>query len=74
MEKGIGNRQLLKLKADSLSEPEAAEVLEYVSIMELLRDDQSEPLTETIAKLLCEAMIGGPESHRYHIRRDPAKN
>jgi hypothetical protein len=74
MEKGSGNRQLLKRKADTLSELEAAEVLEYIGIMESLRDDQSEPFTETITKLLCEAMIGGPESHRNQIRRDPARN
>ena len=74
MEKGIGNRQLLKLKADTLTELEAAEVLEYIGIMELLRDDQSEPLTEMIAKLLCEAMIGRPQLHPNQIRRDPARN
>lgn len=82
MEKGIVNRQLLKRKADTLSEPEVAEVLEYIGIMEFLRDDQmqflrddqSAALTETIAKLLCEAMIAAPEPRRNQMRRDPAKN
>ena len=60
MDKANANRQLLKHKADTLSESEAAEVLEYIGIMEFLRTDQTDPLTETLAKLLCEAMIGAP--------------
>lgn len=73
VEKATVNRQLLKRKADTLSEPEAAEVLEYIGIMEFLRDDQSDALTETIARLLCEAMIGAPESHQSKISPRPAE-
>lgn len=74
MGKGTVNRQILKCKADTLSEPEAAEVLEYIGIMELLRDEQCESLTETIAKLLGEPKIGAPESTRNQIRRQSARN
>ena len=74
MEKATANRQLLKHKADTLSEPEAAEVLEYIGVMEFFRDDHSDALTETIAKLLCEAMIGAQGSHRSQARRDPPGN
>jgi hypothetical protein len=72
MENGIVNRQLLKFKADTLSEPEAAEVLEYIGIMEFLRNDKNDALTETVAKLLCEAMNGTPESRNQ--TGDPTGN
>jgi hypothetical protein len=74
MEKGIANRQLLKCKADTLSEIEAAEVLEYIGIMESLRAEATDPLTETLAKLLCEAMVGASEFERDQIRRRAIKN
>jgi hypothetical protein len=74
MDKGTGNRQLLKCKADTLSENEAAEVLEYIGIMESLRAEAADPFTETLAKLLCEAMVGASESERDQIRRRAIKN
>ena len=39
----ITKRQVLKHKAESLSEPEIAEVLDYINIMESLRDQASKP-------------------------------
>jgi hypothetical protein len=39
----ITNRQVLKRKAETLSEPEIAEVLDYISIMESLRELASKP-------------------------------
>jgi hypothetical protein len=74
MENVIVNRQLLKSKVDTLCEIEAAEVLEYIGIMESLRDDSSDPLTETLASLLCEAMIGRASFEREQIRRQAIKN
>jgi hypothetical protein len=74
MDKGIANRQLLKCKADTLSENEAAEVLEYIGIMESLRVEAADPLAETLAKLLCEAMVGASEFERDQIRRRAIKN
>ena len=74
MEIASVNRQLLKRKADTLSETEAAEVLEYIGIMGFLRDDTNDPLTETLAKLLCEAMIGAPSAERSRIRSEPIEN
>jgi hypothetical protein len=40
---GINNRQLLKIKADSLSETEIAEVLDYIYIMESLKEQAKKP-------------------------------
>ena len=74
MENVIFNRQALKSKVDTLSEIEAAEVLEYIGIMESLRDDSSDPFTETLAKLLCQAMIGSAGFEREQIRRQAIKN
>jgi hypothetical protein len=55
------NRQLLKGKAETLSDVEIAEVLEYISIMESLREQVKapDPLDELIIRLLSEAMKGG---------------
>ena len=39
----ITNRQVLRRKADSLSEPEIAEVLDYINIMESLREQANKP-------------------------------
>jgi hypothetical protein len=74
MEKVIANRQLLKCKVDTLSEIEAAEVLEYIGIMESLRAEAADPFTETLAKLLCEAMVGASEFESNQIRRRAIKN
>ena len=74
MEKVIVNRQLLKHKADTLSEIEAAEVLEYIGIMESLRAEAADPFTDTLAKLLCEAVVGASEFERDQIRRRAIRN
>ncbi|MEK6304415.1 MAG: hypothetical protein AABO41_27310 [Acidobacteriota bacterium] len=74
MDNAVVNRQLLKRKADTLSEIEAAEVLEYIGIMESLREEPDNPLEETIAKLRCEAMVGLTGFERNHLRRQSSKN
>jgi hypothetical protein len=60
----MNNREVLKQKAETLAEVEIAEVLEYISIMEYLRDQtiRPDPLDEIILKLLSEAVHGGPGS------------
>lgn len=40
---GINNRQALKSKAETLTETEIAEVLDYISIMESLRQQADKP-------------------------------
>lgn len=58
MKNEITARQLLKHKADQLTDSEAAEVLEYINIMESLGEQasMSNPLDEAFLKLLSEAM------------------
>lgn len=68
------NRQLLKSKADTLSESEAAEVLEYIGIMESVREEPNDPLEEMIAKLLCEAMLGPAGFDGNASRRQSTRN
>lgn len=55
-------RELLKSRADSMSETEVLEVLEYIAIMESLRAETSEvdALDNALCKLLWEAL-----SERY---------
>ena len=54
----ITKRQVLKHKADSLSEPEIAEVLDYINIMESLRDQASKPdlFDDELMNLLADAL------------------
>lgn len=54
----ITNRQVLKHKAESLTEPEIAEVLDYISIMESLRDQASKPdlFDDELMNLLADAL------------------
>jgi hypothetical protein len=54
----ITNRQLLKQKAESLSEPEIAEVLDYIHIMEALREQASKPdlFDDELMNLLADAL------------------
>lgn len=54
----ITNRQMLKHKADSLSETEIAEVLDYINIMESLRDQASKPdlFDDELMNLLADAL------------------
>jgi len=52
------NRQVLKHKAESLSEPEIAEVLDYINIMESLREQASKPdlFDDELMNLLADAL------------------
>ena len=54
----LNNRQLLKQKADNLTESEVAEVLEYIRIMESLVEQgmRPDPLDEVMLQLLSEAV------------------
>ena len=54
----ITNRQVLKHKAESLTEPEIAEVLDYINIMESLRDQASKPdlFDDELMNLLADAL------------------
>jgi hypothetical protein len=64
----IMNRQLLKGKAETLSDAEIAEVLEYISIMESVREQVTtpDPLDELIIRLLSDAMKSGLGTHPGH--------
>jgi hypothetical protein len=54
----ITNRQALRRKADTLSEPEIAEVLDYINIMESLRDQANKPdlFDDELMNLLADAL------------------
>jgi len=54
----ITNRQVLKHKAESLSEPEIAEVLDYIHIMESLREQAGKPdlFDDELMNLLADAL------------------
>ena len=54
----ITNRQELKHKADTLSEPEIAEVLDYINIMESLREQANKPdlFDDELMNLLADAL------------------
>jgi hypothetical protein len=58
MEDRITKRQVLKHKAESLTEPEIAEVLDYINIMESLRDQASKPdlFDDELMNLLADAL------------------
>jgi hypothetical protein len=64
------NRELLKAKADSLADNEVQEVLEYISIMESLRDQNSipDPFDEVLLRLLSEAWL------ESYAAKTPVKN
>lgn len=54
----ITQRQVLRLKADTLSEPEISEVLDYISIMESLREQANRPdlFDDELMNLLADAL------------------
>ena len=54
----ITNRQVLRRKADSLSEPEISEVLDYINIMESLREQANKPdlFDDELMNLLADAL------------------
>ena len=58
MRERITNRQVLKHKADTLSEPEIAEVLDYINIMESLREQATKPdlFDDELMNLLADAL------------------
>jgi hypothetical protein len=53
---------MLKQKAETLTDSEVAEVLEYISIMNLHRQQtkSSDPLVEAMLNLMARASRGGP--------------
>jgi hypothetical protein len=61
----ITNCQLLKCKAETLSESEIAEVLDYINIMESLREQASRPdlFDDELVNLLADSL----ESRRARI-------
>lgn len=52
------NRQLLRFKADTLTESDVAEVLDYISIMESLREQGNSPdlFDDELMNLLADAL------------------
>lgn len=58
------NRDQLRKEIDSLTEEQAAEVLEYVSIMKTMREQEADPLSfkDEIRILLAEPGTGKPET------------
>jgi len=54
----ITNRQVLRRKAETLSEPEIAEVLDYINIMESLREQATKPdlFDDELMNLLADAL------------------
>lgn len=60
------NRRLLLQKADTLTEPEIAEVLEYIEVMESLSSQTStpDPLDEMLLRILTAALRVEPRSSR----------
>jgi hypothetical protein len=61
----ITNRQSLKFKAETLSEPEIAEVLDYINIMESLRDQASKP--DLFDDELMNLLAGALENRRARV-------
>ena len=58
MAERITNRQALKIKADTLTETEIAEVLDYINIMESLREQATKPdlCDDELMTLLVDAL------------------
>jgi hypothetical protein len=54
----IANRQALRLKAETLNDAEIAEVLDYINIMESLRDQATKPdlFDDELMNLLADAV------------------
>jgi|SRR5215510_3513980 len=54
----ITNRQVLRYKAETLSETEIAEVLDYINIMESLREQANKPdlFDDELMNLLADAL------------------
>lgn len=66
------NRQLLKGKAESLTDVEIAEVLEYISIMKSVKEQVKtpDPIDELIIWLLFNAINSGPGNVRSGCRHE----
>ena len=62
------SRQLLLSKADSLSENEVSEVLEYIGIMESLRDLPGRPSASDDSLLVSWARLFVPQDRRRRMR------
>jgi len=60
MRENASKREILSRRIDRLTEDEAGEVLDYISVMESLRNNTEEsPLDELIVRLLVEASLTG---------------
>jgi len=71
------DRLLLKRKAETLTDSEVEEVLEYISIMESLNEQRisPDPLDEAILRLLAEAMKGMPtKGQRTYCEKSTLKH
>jgi hypothetical protein len=56
MQRTLESREQLKAKIDCLTDDEASEVLDYISVMQSLNDSSGpDPLDELIVRLLSEA-------------------
>ena len=58
MRERVTNRQVLRYKADTLSDTEIAEVLDYINIMESLREQANKPdlFDDELMNLLADAL------------------
>jgi hypothetical protein len=81
MQRTPESRQQLRAKIDCLTDDEASEVLDYISVMQSLNDTAwPDPLDELILRLLSEAdpsVDSKPEILRIAARaraRDPRKS
>ncbi|HMG36419.1 MAG TPA: hypothetical protein VKM94_20960 [Blastocatellia bacterium] len=52
-------RDKLNLRADRLSEEEAQEVLDYISLMQSLRNQKIDLIDEVVATLVFESLVSG---------------
>ncbi len=77
MSKEMINRQLLKHKADTLTQDEVAEVLEYISVMQSLSEQAIKPNArdEAMLELLSIALRGAsPGAKTVCIPRNATSN
>ena len=77
MKAQMTDRELLRSKADTLTESEIDEVLEYISIMESLRRQASSPdnIDEALIRLLSRVMTRTSKSTmRIHNETSASNN
>lgn len=61
---GLSSREMLKQKAETLTDSEVAEVLEYIAIMSLHSQQakRPDPLAEALLSLMSRAIKEGPKN------------